>query len=191
MMENQATRGARMLKESGYHDGPGYAKGGDVKQVKKLIRKGFKEHENAEHGGKHEVLKLKRGGAVKGEASEDRPDRRARGGKVGAVAINIHSGDPAKEKMAQQQGMQQGMQVGAKLGARAMAQKMAGAGGPPHPPMAPPAGPMGAAPPMMGGGPGAPGAGMPPGGGPLARGGEVKVRGHVRRKAGGRIGDCE
>jgi len=35
---------------------------GDLAQDKKLIKKAFREHENAEHGGKHEVLKLKKGG---------------------------------------------------------------------------------------------------------------------------------
>ena len=44
----------------------GHKKGGavdsDIAQDKKLIKKAFREHENAEHGGKHEVLKLKKGG---------------------------------------------------------------------------------------------------------------------------------
>lgn len=43
-----------------------FKKGGavdsDIAQDKKLIKKAFREHENAEHGGKHEVLKLKKGG---------------------------------------------------------------------------------------------------------------------------------
>ena len=47
----------------------GYAKGGtadnrDLAQDKKLIKKAFRQHENAEHGGKHSELKLKNGGMV-------------------------------------------------------------------------------------------------------------------------------
>ena len=47
-----------------------YAKGGkakesdkgDMAQDKALIKKAFKQHETAEHGGKHVALKLKKGG---------------------------------------------------------------------------------------------------------------------------------
>ena len=37
----------------------------DVAQDKKLIKKAFRQHENAEHHGKHEDLKLKKGGMAK------------------------------------------------------------------------------------------------------------------------------
>ena len=37
----------------------------DVAQDKKLIKKAFRQHENAEHHGKHEELKLKKGGMAK------------------------------------------------------------------------------------------------------------------------------
>jgi len=42
----------------------GFKRGGntDLAQDKKLIKKAFRQHENAEHGGKHENLKLKKGG---------------------------------------------------------------------------------------------------------------------------------
>ena len=36
----------------------------DVAEDKKLIKKAFRQHENAEHHGKHEELKLKKGGAA-------------------------------------------------------------------------------------------------------------------------------
>lgn len=47
----------------GYASG-GYAKGGssDVSQDKKLIKKAMRQHETAQHGGKHSPLKLKKGG---------------------------------------------------------------------------------------------------------------------------------
>jgi hypothetical protein len=38
------------------------ARGGDMAQDRGMIRKAFREHENAEHGGEHEDLKLARGG---------------------------------------------------------------------------------------------------------------------------------
>lgn len=43
---------------------PGMKKGGtaDVSQDKKLIKKAFRQHETAEHGGKHSPLKLRKGG---------------------------------------------------------------------------------------------------------------------------------
>lgn len=40
----------------------GYARGGDVAQDKALVRKGIRQHENQEHGGKHSKLALARGG---------------------------------------------------------------------------------------------------------------------------------
>lgn len=99
----------------------------------------------------------------------------AKGGAVKSVKVNIHTGASDGEK---QQAMQQGLQAGAKM---AM-QKMAGAGAPPmggapRPPMAPGA-PMGAPPPGGGGMP------MRPGAGPMAKGGQVKVRAHMRSKGG-------
>jgi hypothetical protein len=50
--------------------GQGYKKGSEVKesskddmnQDKALVKKAFRQHENAEHGGKHVELKLKKGG---------------------------------------------------------------------------------------------------------------------------------
>lgn len=169
----------------------GEASGGAVAKVaKRIVTKALRQHETAEHGGKHEKLRLKSGGEVRGEESKGRPDRKGGHGKIGAV--NIAIGNPEKEKMAEQMGLQKGIQIGA----QAAAAKAGGAGGPPmmapHPPMG---GPPGGMPPGAGPPPGAmpPGAGAPPGGMPprppgvMASGGEVKVRGHTRRRAGGAV----
>lgn len=168
----------------------GYGHGGELGQMKTIAKRAIREHENAEHGGKHEHLKLKNGGHVKGASSESRPDR-ARGGhaggkgKIGAVNVVIGKGDEAgdqqKEQMAAKMGQQQGIKAGMQLGARMAAQKMAGGppGGagtagppmgapPPRPPMAGPGGPM----------PGAPGPQM------AKDGGKIRVRAHERRRGG-------
>lgn len=98
-----------------------------------------------------------------------KPTKLAKGGSVkGPKAVNviIHTGSQAEKQLAAQQGMQQGVKMGAAMGAQARPPQGAP---PPRPPMAGP--------------PGAP----PPGAGPMAKGGMVKVRGHERRKAGGRV----
>ena len=94
--ETAAARGHRHLREAGYDAGadigsqkaaPGYASGGDIAEDKKLVRKAIREHETAEHGGKHAALKLKGGGKVHGKASKShRPDRKMRGGEVHGYA---------------------------------------------------------------------------------------------------------
>ena len=53
----------------------GYKAGGDIKRV---VRKGIREHEDAEHGGKHEKLKLKAGGKVHGKHPSKRLDKHGR-----------------------------------------------------------------------------------------------------------------
>lgn len=165
-------RATQMLKDGGY------ASEKKAKGVKKVVRKALREHENAEHGGKHEKLKLRSGGHVKGEKAAERPDRRARGGamkpKVGAVNITIGKdgvGDAAqdqqKQQMAAKAGLQKGIQVGAQLGARQAAQHMAPPGG--APPMGGPGMPPPGGPPMAGPG------GPPPPMMPRARGGATKL----------------
>lgn len=175
-------RAAAMVRDSGYKGG------GEVKIARraavKVVRKAIAEHDKSMHGGKHETLKLKRGGKVEGGESECRPDRRARGGamhgkgKIGTV--NIHVGNTPEALQAEQQGRQQGAAVGAKLASIAPhppAIPPMGGAPPPRPPMPPPGGaPMGAGPPGMGGPPG----GMPmrpPG---VKRGGGI----HARAKGG-------
>jgi len=71
-----------------------YAKGGKVKesdeddkaQDKALIKKAFKQHETAEHGGKHVELKLKKGGNanfIKGAIKKPGALRASLGAKKG------------------------------------------------------------------------------------------------------------
>jgi hypothetical protein len=56
-------RGAQPMPMSGMKRG-GKAHG-DIVEDKKLIKKAFRQHENAEHGGKHSELHLKKGGMAK------------------------------------------------------------------------------------------------------------------------------
>lgn len=117
--------------------------------------------------------------------------KRARGGRAPKTNIIINTTGPGGGEGANPEAIQQAKQEGAKMGAMAVIQKIkGGAGGPPGMGGAPPGGPppMGGPPPGMGGPP----PGMPPmhaKGGKVKSGEEtVKVKGHVRRKAGGKIG---
>lgn len=62
-----ATRSADTSKN--YPQPKAFRKGGDVDQDKALVRKGIRQHENQEHGGKHSKLKLAQGGATEGQDS--------------------------------------------------------------------------------------------------------------------------
>jgi hypothetical protein len=156
----------------------GYAKGG-------RIHSDVTEDESKE--------RLKRGGKVEGAETAARLDRRARGGRTkgrGHLNIVIQNSNPAEKQQAAQQGLQQGVKVGAALGARQAAARMGGGGGPP---VSPPGGAAGAGPGRLPIAP-PPGAGAPPGvmpqrppGGMMATGGTVRVKEHVRRKAGGKV----
>ena len=156
----------------------------DAAQDKKEVARGVHKHEAHMHKGEKET-KLKSGGSVHGYEPSERPDRRARGGKVkskgkGKVIVNINAGgqdDQQKIQAAHQAGIQQG----AMLGARAAAARMGpGAGSPPGLPPGPPGGPVAGPPPMAGPPgpmPGAPGMmppGMPPRR-PFAQGGNVAM----------------
>lgn len=151
----------------------GYKSGGSVSP-----KKAVHTHEDHLHPGKPKT-KLKAGGHVKGKAAADRPDRRARGGKIGSVVINIKApgqGDGQADDMKQQMAAKAGLQKGVAIGAQMAAAKgpMPGAGGPP-----PPA-------PMPGGPPGGP----PPGPAPMmprARGGKI----HMTASAAGGLGRLE
>jgi len=133
----------------------------------------------------------------------EEPKHKGGGGKGHHIgAVNIAIGNPEKEQMAKQQGVQAGMQIGMQKGAAMAAHGAPGGAPPPRPPMAPPPGAM---PPGAGMPPGAmppgampprppmappPGAGMPPPGmRPPGQkdGGEVRVREHHRRRAGGAL----
>lgn len=203
-------------KAEAYASRAGYAAGGDVAQDKAMVKSAVAQHEKHDHPGTPETaLKLRRGGsAVKGEMPMERLDKRARGGRVPKVIVNVQTSNPAEKQMAAQQGLQQGVKVGAALVAHD-----AGAGGPPGapggpmPPGAPPPGmmPPGALPPRP------PMAGLRPGGLPppgmhaaggavkMAAGagggagrleksaaadpGMIKVGAYVRRRAGGKVGE--
>lgn len=206
-------RGKEALSKAGYAVGGKIT----MPRVKRVVRRGIAEHETEEHGGRHGKITLKAGGSVRGEKAKERPDRQrradgggiegramggemphrsggGRGGKAKVGTVNIKIGgkgegaggqpDPAAMQAAQHQGIQQGMRMGAALGAR-----QAGAG------MQRP--PMGGPPPGAGGLPaGGPPGGMPPGGPPppggggmpVRDGGEIHVREHQRRRAGGSVG---
>lgn len=199
-----------MLTDAGYktggkvnHGHPDEAE--DVELIKREVKKGALKHPGRKHGGK-----------IDGAAAEARPDRRARGGKIGAVNINIgHGGGQGGMQQvaaAHQAGVKKGLAAGAQLGARAVASKLAGAAGGAGSP--PPGGPAPGAP-APGGAPMGPppGGAMPPPGmrkdggrleetqltagagsglGRLEKAGMVKVRGHQRRKAGGRMeAECD
>lgn len=159
------------------------------------------EEEDREYEGSHMKPELSEEtgeteGRARGGGEEKHGGKKGGGHHIGAV--NIAIGNPEKEQAAHQQGIQQGLQVGMQKGAMAA---HGGGGGPPmappHPPMGPPGGapmaPPPPRPPVAGPPPGAmpPGAGAPPGAMPprpmgVKDGGEVHVREHHRRKAGGR-----
>lgn len=153
-------RGQRMIRESGYASGGAIRS--DEAEDKALVRKGVRQHETQEHGGKHADLKLKGGGYIKGDKPGFHPGRKSRAGG-GAV-------DGA-------QALAKGGKVKGKPGIGKVNIVIAhpgGAGGagagpvpapmpPPRPMMPPPRPPM---PPPGGGGPPPPGIGGPPGMGP-------------------------
>ena len=58
----------------------------DEAQDKKLVKKAFRQHENAEHGGKHSELKLKKGGTAK----------KAGGGRIPLSGHPYHSKSDAE-----------------------------------------------------------------------------------------------
>lgn len=145
-----------------------YSSGGDIASDKAMIRKAFKQHENAEHGGKHEKI-LKTGGAVPAA----RADKKARGGsahKKGHPNVNvIVAGSPsAPPAPPQKVPVPVPVPMRPPMGAGPMGP--GGPGGPP--PMGPPPGAMGP------GGPPPPGL-RPPG---MARRG-----GAIAKAAGGSV----
>jgi len=63
----------------------------DIPLIKKEIRRAFKSHDKNLHGGKHEVLKFKTGGAVPGEAAGRRLDKPSRShGKKGHAKTTVN-----------------------------------------------------------------------------------------------------
>lgn len=115
-----AERARSMLRASGY------ATGGDVKQDKAMVRSAVRQHETAQHGGKHTPLKLARGGSVKKPST--------------TVNVIVAPSGASNDAQSLRGSMQRGMHA-APMGAGAS---------PMAPPMAPP---PPAAPPMNLGGP--------------------------------------
>lgn len=62
---NRNDKKANLAREGGDAHVGGYAKGGDVEQDKKLIKKALRQHDKNMHGGKMEDIKLKKGGRIK------------------------------------------------------------------------------------------------------------------------------
>lgn len=198
-------RAKEIVKRAGYHAGGSVDEREDKAIAKAAARIAVRKHESHEHGGKH-TPGLKTGGAVPGATANAHLGRFARGGRSkGPSRINIvisTGGGEAERQMA----MQQGLKLGSAIPKPGMGAPPPGA--PPMPPPRPPMPPPGAALPPQGMPPGAPAMLPRP---PMARGGRayplsagsggakgrlekheayesmVTVRGHTRRKAGGRI----
>ena len=64
-MLNRNVKKANKYREGGDAHVGGYKSGGDVEQDKKLVKKAFRQHDEHMHGGKHEDIKLKKGGRTK------------------------------------------------------------------------------------------------------------------------------
>jgi hypothetical protein len=162
-----ARTGHHLGKAGGHMRTGGRSHDDDKGEDARMIKSALRQHENAEHGGKHERIRLADGGSAGGDAGPRRADKGARGrGKDAKTKINIimapgHGAMPPA-----------GPPMG---GAMPMP--------PPRPvPAAPPPPPAGAMPPGAGMRPPMPppGVGMPPG----AAGAMPMMR-----KAGGRAGE--
>ena len=178
MSFNQGTSQARRLA--------GFKSGGNTDEVqdKKLIKKAFRQHENAEHGGKHSELHLKKGGYAK----------KKRGGSMSVSDGSLEGTRPVGGRLARKHGGNAGK---GKMNVNIIiAQKPEGAalGSPmanPPMPMPPPGMPRGGMPPGAGGGmppAGGPPPGMPPMPPPGAPGPMGMPPGIIGRKSGGKVG---
>lgn len=149
----------------------GKTRNADVAADKAIARKAIRQHENAQHGGKHETLKLKAGGDVLGATPKSRPDRIGRGAKKVNINITkVDAGGPSDRAMAAKMGVRHGIKLGAAMAAPKAPMAMTG----------PAAGPTMGGPPPVSAVPGGPA-------GPMSEGGKVRMRPHVRRAAGGRV----
>ena len=73
-MINRNVKKANKYREGGDAHVGGYKSGGDVEQDKKLVKKAFRQHDEHMHGGKHEDIKLKKGGRTKKAAGGTPPE---------------------------------------------------------------------------------------------------------------------
>lgn len=156
MSEHSRRKKARdVLTRSGYKIGGHLARKADEvgkHEIEEGVKKGIREHENQEHGGKHSRIHLREGGSVDGMAGGGRPDKKSKG--KGKTTVNV--------MVAPQGGGGGPHPVPVPV--------------PMKPPMPAPPGPGVAPPPMPGGAgmmPGGP-PGLKPGMGPMKRGGAAK-----------------
>lgn len=75
-------RAKSMIARTGNTFKSGGALCDDMAEDKSMISSAIRQHENAEHGGKHTKLKFKAGGAVDGEGAKSHLAKRARGGST-------------------------------------------------------------------------------------------------------------
>lgn len=61
---NRNDKKANLAREGGDAHTGGYKRGGDVAQDKAMIKKALRQHDEHMHGGKHEEIKLKKGGSA-------------------------------------------------------------------------------------------------------------------------------
>lgn len=157
-------RAKSLISRTGNHLAKGGALCDDMAEDKSMISSAIRQHENAEHGGKHTNLKFKSGGAVDGDGAKAHLAKRARGGSTPKKHTTVNV------VVAPQGGMHP-------PGSGMMPAGQPMAMPPPRPPMAAP--PPGAQPMMPPRPPMAPpGGGMPPPGmkppGMMKRGGGVQ-----------------
>jgi len=96
-MINRNVKKANKYREGGDAHVGGYKSGGDVEQDKKLVKKAFRQHDEHMHGGKHEDIKLKKGGAARdkynlndrGKPRTDEGERPASSGARGVPGLRV------------------------------------------------------------------------------------------------------
>lgn len=91
MSEHSRRKKARdVLTRAGYKVGGHLARKADEvgkHEIEEGVKKGIREHENQEHGGKHSRIHLRDGGTADGMAGGGRPDKKPRG--KGKTTVNV------------------------------------------------------------------------------------------------------
>lgn len=95
---DDSSRGSKPDDSSNYRRGgrAGYAKGGDVAQDKAMVKKGVRQHENQEHGGKHAVLNLRNGGPANNKPRIQRTMKPVTGRSTSPIGIGVKGAPKAK-----------------------------------------------------------------------------------------------